>query len=57
MFTSDFIEKNIGEVKLTDKKLDDILELLNVIYPHKAKEIDGKTPDLTIVFNNNIFLL
>ena len=42
MFTSDFKEKIIGEVVLHDKKLDDIMELLNVIYPHKSKEIEGE---------------
>lgn len=41
MFTLDFKEKKNGEVILPEKKLDDILELLNIIYPNKSKEING----------------
>jgi hypothetical protein len=41
MFTSDFKEKLIGEVHFPNKKYDDIIEMLNVIYPHKTDEIDG----------------
>ncbi len=41
MFTSNFKENLIGEVQLPDKKLEDIIELLNIIYPNKMKEFDG----------------
>ena len=41
MFTSDFKEKLFSEINLPNKKFDDIIEMLNTIYPHKTHEIDG----------------
>ena len=41
MFTSDFKAKLFSEINLPNKKFDDIIEMLNTIYPHKTHEIDG----------------
>lgn len=42
MFTSEFSEKTAAEVPLPEKNVSEITEMLLVIYPTSAKEIDDK---------------
>lgn len=42
MFTSEFKENINGEATLHEKKFEDIIELLKLIYPNYEKTINGK---------------
>lgn len=41
MFTSDFKEKKNGEAILQGKKFEDVIELLELIYPNYERKING----------------
>jgi hypothetical protein len=42
MLTSNFKENIQSEIKLPGKRLEDIIELLKMIYPNFIKKLDGK---------------
>ena len=54
MFTSDFKEKKNGEVILHEKKYEDVIELLMLIYPNFEKKINGKKLKLKLFLNHFI---
>jgi hypothetical protein len=41
MFASDFRENRDGIVDLPNKHYDDMVELLNVVYPNKMRDLPG----------------
>ena len=56
MFTRDFKEKELGEIELPEKKVEDFVELLHCMYP-PIKQITGTLLELEEHIKNHLLLM